>query len=227
MKRATLAAVLFCVLAVACSSKVGTKMSEPIKPGPLVYVALGDSTGAGVGATEGGYVLRLFKRLEVARPGSTLINLCVSGATTADVIYRQLDKGVAANPQLVTIGIGINDVGRNVSIDDFTTNYETILNAVRTRTSARIVVTNLPDISSAPRISQDIRDQYRQQIIDFNKRVAEISSKHGAVVFDVYSITSSELPGHPEYFSPDGFHPSDKGYELWAEKMWPVLAANF
>jgi hypothetical protein len=33
--------------------------------GPIVYVALGDSTGAGVGARNGGsYVARLFKRLE-------------------------------------------------------------------------------------------------------------------------------------------------------------------
>jgi lysophospholipase L1-like esterase len=29
---------------------------------------------------------------------------------------------------------------------------------------------------------------------------------------------------HPEYFSSDGFHPSDKGYELWATQMWPTVA---
>ena len=61
--------------------------------GPIVYVALGDSTGAGVGAREGGYVVRLFKHIEERRPGSKLSNLCVSGATTADVLRAQLERG--------------------------------------------------------------------------------------------------------------------------------------
>jgi acyl-CoA thioesterase-1 len=198
-------------------------MTAPIEPGPIVYVALGDSTGAGVGARDGGYVLRLFKRIEEQRPGSKLVNLCVSGATTTDVLRDQLEKSVTAKPNLVTLGIGINDVGHNMSIEEFSTNYDTILSTLRSRTSARIVVTNLPDISSAPRITEAIRRQYRQDIIDFNQRVSQISAKHGVVVFDIYSVTSAELPGHPEYFSADGFHPSDKGYELWAEKMWPTL----
>ena len=60
--------------------------------GPIVYVALGDSTGSGVGAREGGYVIRLFKRIEERRAGSKLTNLCVSGATTEDVLRGQLKQ---------------------------------------------------------------------------------------------------------------------------------------
>ena len=33
-------------------------------------------------------------------------------------------------------------------------------------------------------------------------------------VFDIYTITTQELALHPEYFSSDGFHPSDAGYEI-------------
>jgi len=36
-----------------------------------------------------------------------------------------------------------------------------------------------------------------------------------------------ELPAHPEYFSGDGFHPSDEGGELWAQQMWPAIANLF
>jgi lysophospholipase L1-like esterase len=52
----------------------------------------------------------------------------------------------------------------------------------------------------------------------------EIAKRHGVTVFDIYSITTRELPSHPEYFSRDGFHPSDAGYELWAVEMWPTVA---
>lgn len=195
-----------------------------MKTGPLVYVALGDSTGSGVGARDGGYVARLFNRLVELRPGSKLVNLCVSGSTTEGVLRGQLERGVAANPDVVTLGIGINDIGHRLTLDQFSKNYDEILSTLKEKTRAEIVVTNIPDISSAPVIPGSMRREYQQQIIDFNKKLEEIAARHGATIFDVYTITTQELPSHPQYFSRDGFHPSDEGYELWAEKMWPVLA---
>ncbi|HJU93824.1 MAG TPA: SGNH/GDSL hydrolase family protein [Pyrinomonadaceae bacterium] len=192
--------------------------------GPIVYVALGDSTGSGVGAREGGYVVRLFKRIEEQRPGSKLNNLCVSGATTEDVLRSQLERGVAMNPDLVTVGIGINDIGHGLTLDQFSKNYEQILSTLKEKTRARIVVTNLPDISTAPRIPGPVRREYQQQIIQFSRRLEEIAARHGVTVFDIYTITTQELASHPEYFSSDGFHPSDAGYEMWAQQMWPTIA---
>jgi lysophospholipase L1-like esterase len=192
--------------------------------GPIKYVALGDSTGAGIGAREGGYVARLFKRIVARRPGSDLTNVCVSGASTSDVLRNQLRRGLRENPNFVTLGIGINDIGHGLSVEQFTKNYEEILGALKKSTSATIVVTNIPDISSAPRIPEIIRPEYQRLIIQFNGRLEGIAARHGVIVFDVYTITRAELPAHPEFFSADGFHPSDEGYELWAEKMWPSVA---
>ena len=192
--------------------------------GPVVYLALGDSTGVGVGAREGGYVLRLFNRLVERRPGSKLTNKCVSGATTDDLVRGQLDSGVATNPDLVTVGIGINDIGHGLTIDQFARNYEKILSTLQEKTHAQIVVTNIPDISSGPRIPGPMRSAYQQQIIKFNERLEEITRHYGVTVFDMYAISKDELPSHPEYFSSDGFHPSDEGYEMWATQMWPTVA---
>jgi lysophospholipase L1-like esterase len=68
-----------------------------------------------------------------------------------------------------------------------------------------------------------MRAEYHQTIIDFNQKLQEIAGAHGVTVFDIYSITRQQLPAHPEYFSADGFHPSDAGYEMWAQQMWPTL----
>ena len=198
--------------------------STNVITGPIHYLALGDSTGAGVGAREGGYVARIFRRIAALRPESKLTNLCVSGATTSDVILDQLDRGVSANPNLVTLGIGINDIGHGVSLERFSQNYDQILSTLRSKTRATIVVTNIPEISTAPRIPQPMRSEYQQLIVRYNQKLQEVASRHGVTVFDVYTITHEQLPGHPEYFSADGFHPSDQGYELWAETMWPTVA---
>jgi acyl-CoA thioesterase-1 len=191
---------------------------------PIIYVALGDSTGAGVGAREGGYPARLFKRLLEHRPESRLTNLCVSGATTADVLRSQLQRGVAINPDLVTLGIGINDIGHGLTLEQFSRNYEEILSTLKEKTRAQIVVTNIPDVSSAPRIPNFLRSEYQRQIARYSQKLEEIANRHGATVFDVYTMTHDELARHPEYFSSDGFHPSDEGYAMWAQKMWPTLA---
>lgn len=192
--------------------------------GAVRYVALGDSTGAGVGARNGGYVARIFKNIEAVRSGSTLTNLCVSGATSEDVLNRQLERGVAEDPNLVTLGIGINDIGHGLELEEFAENYDAILKRLKEGTRATIVVSNLPDISSAPRIPPTLRSEYQQRIIEFNRKLEEIANRHGVVVFDVFGITHQQLAQHPEYFSADGFHPSDPGYELWAEQMWPTIA---
>lgn len=226
-RRPCLIVVTMAALLTACGreapERVATENSE-MKTGPIVYVALGDSTGAGVGAVEGGYVLRLFRRILQHRPGSQLVNLCVSGADTRDVLRDQLERGVGRNPQLVTLGIGINDIGHGVSIEQFARNYEEIVGALKEKTQAQIVVTNIPDISTAPQIPAWLRQQYHQEILKFNERLEEIANRHGLTVFDIYSITNRELASHPEYFSRDGFHPSDEGYELWAVEMWPTIA---
>ena len=195
-----------------------------MQTGPIVYVALGDSTGAGVGAVDGGYVARLFKRVLEQRPGSQLANLCVSGSDTADLLRDQLERGVQKNPDLVTLGIGINDIGHGISVEQFAENYDRILSTLKERTQAQIVVTNLPDISTAPMVPSSMRSQYHQQIVTFNQKLEEIANRHGVTVFDIHSITARELPSHPEYFSRDGFHPSDEGYEFWASEMWPTVA---
>ena len=199
--------------------------SSPIKPGPILYVALGDSTGVGQGARYGGYVDRLFRKLVVKRPGSRLINLCVSGSTTVDVIRDQLDVGVAAKPDLVTLGVGINDIGHGLSLQEFAKNYQAILERLKRETQAVVIVTNIPDISSGPRIPSSMRSQYQQEIIAFNQKLQDITNSLGAIVFDIYTTTHEQLPSHPEYFSADGFHPSDDGYELWGKEMWPTVEA--
>lgn len=211
------------MLFTGCNRKGGAE-ARPMTTGPVVYVALGDSTGYGIGAREGGYVKRLFDRINERRPTSTLQNLCVSGATTDDVVRGQLDRAVELNPDLVTVGIGINDIGHGLTLEQFSKNYETILSTLKEKTHAQIVVTNIPDVSSAPRIPDSMRSTYQQQIDQFCKRLVEIAERHGVTIFDIYTITKDELPSHPEYFSNDGFHPSDEGYELWATQMWPTVA---
>lgn len=190
----------------------------------VIYVALGDSTGVGVGAQRGGgYVARLFERLERVRPGSRVVNLCVSGAETADVLRDQSPRVERERATLVTLGIGINDLTRGVEVGRFARNYEEIVTRVRGATDATVVVTNVPDISTAPRVPEFMREGVSQRIALFNEEIKKIAARHDLRLVDAYGMSRELIPAHPEFFSADGFHPSEEGYEYWAKMMWGAV----
>jgi acyl-CoA thioesterase I len=188
-----------------------------------MYVALGDSTGVGVGARDGGYVVRLFKRIEHERPGSRLKNLCVSGATTEDVLRAQVGQVTSERPMLITLGIGINDLGRGLSAEKFAGNYEEIIRRLKAHSNAPIVIANIPDVSLAPVVPAYLKDEAHNRIVAFNEKIKEIAARQNLFVADAYAETREVIPTHPEFFSGDGFHPSDVGYEYWAKTMWPTV----
>ena len=197
------------------------------RPRPVVYLAVGDSTGVGVGAERGGYVERLFARVESARPGSRLVNLCASAAATADILKQLGDgaEGRATNvPEgratLVTVGVGANDLIRGVPAEQFARNFEEIVVRIKERTSAAILLMNIPDLSLAPAVPAYMRESARRHVNAFNERIDDVARRHDLSVVDLYG-RSREFAARPEFFSRDGIHPSDAGYEFWARLVWP------
>jgi acyl-CoA thioesterase-1 len=200
--------------------------SAPAASLPLSYIALGDSSGVGVGAREGGYVAHLYNELSALRPGSRLLNLCGSGATTARVLAQQVPRLPREGSSVVTLGVGVNDLHRRVSAELFAERLEAIVLAVRERTAAPLVVTNLPDISQAPIVPGYLRPLVAYQVRAYNEVIARIAARHRLTLVDAYTPSRRELPVHPEFFSDDGFHPSDAGYRFWAAVIWPELRSS-
>src|SRR5687767_15409 len=85
---------------------------------PLRFVVLGDSTAAGLGAgsPEFAYPTVLSERLGQDGYRVELTALGISGARAADVATDQVALAVAADPDLVFIGIGANDTTHLTSL---------------------------------------------------------------------------------------------------------------
>jgi lysophospholipase L1-like esterase len=190
---------------------------------PLVYVAVGDSTGIGLGARDGaGYVDRLFARIEEKRSGSTLINLSAAGATTADAVNKQIPQLVGTRATLVTICVGVNDLQRGREAKQFAEDYETLVAKVR-QPGRLIVVTNLPDVASAPVMRGMADESLRLRLGQFNQAIEDIARRHGVPLVDLNKLSREMTRSGTESFSSDGLHPSDLGYAHWAEAMWVVV----
>ena len=228
-----LAAVVV-VLVAACSLERHSQVRVLLDNchAPIHYVALGDSTVEGVGASRPdlNYVSRLHARLRAMYPNARMTNLGTGGATSADVTTWQLDRAIKLRPDLVTLSIGPNDITRGIPVARYEQNLDAILGRLRRETSALIVVNLLPDLAVTPRFASGSQtDIVSRQTVEFNEALARKGREHGVAVVNLYLPSQEEVPRQPMLLWRDGYHPSDAGYARWAELMWegiePRLAA--
>jgi acyl-CoA thioesterase-1 len=191
------------------------------------YVSLGDSTAVGVGARAGGYPEHLFQKLKQRGVEAGFLNLGESGAVASDVV-RQAERAATKRPHLVTLGVGANDSWRGTSATEYQGHLRRIRETLRA-TGASVVASGLVDFSHSPAAAFAQRTLglssggLAQHVRVLNDALSALAEPPWFTVVDLLAFSQSELPQHPEYFSPDGFHPSDAGYARWAELLWPAL----
>jgi acyl-CoA thioesterase-1 len=204
--------------------------STSVAHASTTYVAIGASDAVGVGAQDpirDGWVPTLARLLgEETR----LVNLGVSGALLEDGLRDQLPLAVEHDPDVVTVWLGVNDFNAFVPLNVYSSQLDALLGTLRSSTRAQVMVGNLPDLSRVTVYSNVLAflgldpAPVRREVQRWNAAIAQVSHRHGASVVDLYAGWS-ELAQHPEYVSPDGFHPSTAGYARLAQLFHESVTA--
>jgi acyl-CoA thioesterase I len=191
---------------------------------PLLYVALGDSTVYGLGASDSHatYVARLFHHIQLEYPSARLINRGTCAATAADVLAHQLPDTLVDHPSLVTLSIGPNDLRQGRAPQDFAQRVEVILERLFRETEAAVVLNALPDLGLCPRFQGPERSMVAALTRHYNHALRHIADGFGAELVD---LGIEDRPEHEQrrFFSEDGYHPSDVGYAAWAIALWEAV----
>jgi lysophospholipase L1-like esterase len=213
---------LFAV-AVSAASVVACSSAQPEPPERLVYLALGASDAAGVGAEPitRGYVFQIAEELDQRIDLVLLTNLAVPGANT-----EQLDQALElflesdVEPGLVTVWTGANDLIRGEDADDFEDELEEIFERLRDRTDGVIAAANLPDLTQLPRFRDDPDDQVTQERIEaFNEVIAAQAEAHDVLLVDLHAEAVEDDLVSDE----DGFHPNNEGHRQIADHFLAVI----
>lgn len=194
----------------------------------FVYVALGDSTveGTGASAKERAYPSVIFQALRLHYPKSEFYNLGKGYSKISDIINSQIDEAIKINPSLITISIGANDVANHTRLSDFEKNLEEILNRLKNETSAEIVINSIPDLTATKMFNrfQKVYGNYRIGL--FNSIIEKSAQKHQILFVDLYLQSKIFANSYPEMISSDGIHPSDAGYALWANTILSTIQSQ-
>ncbi|MFA6432721.1 MAG: GDSL-type esterase/lipase family protein [Candidatus Paceibacterota bacterium] len=177
---------------------LGTSQIKNLDSDGSTIVAFGDSLVQGVGASKGNDFVSLLSQ----RIGQPIINLGVSGDTTADALLR-LDDVFVQDPRIVIVLLGGNDFLRRIPMDETFANLDKIVNAIQAHESAILLLGVRGGL---------LFDSY-------DTRFDKFAGSHG--VGFVPNVLSGLL-GDQRYMS-DTIHPNNVGYVKVADKVEPVL----
>ncbi len=191
----------------------------------ITYVALGDSLTSGVGADkyEESYPYILATKMSEAGNTITSKNFSAPGAQTKDLIYSFLNPAIEANPDIVTILIGVNDVHNHIGTDQFKRNYKYIIEKILKETKAKIYLINIPSIGSDTIILPPLNYYFDSETDKYNDVIKELAVKYNLTYIDLNSPTKTLFKTDGTHYSVDSFHPSAYGYKLWANIIYDRL----
>jgi acyl-CoA thioesterase-1 len=217
-RRSLIAPLLLCVLTTGCAA--GATEEAALPP---VYVALGASDAVGVGATDPvseNWPAVVRKSLPT---DTQFVNLGISGATLGQVVTEELPPALDAQPTLVTLWSGVNDLRARVPLGTFTAQLDQVLAAFAAQPAPpTVVVLTIPDLRRLPAFAVVPGELLDRTVREWNAAIVAQALKHGAVVVDLHA-RDADLLEHPEFISGDGFHPSTAGYRRIAALVLAAL----
>jgi lysophospholipase L1-like esterase len=195
----------------------------------LKYLALGDSYTIGQSVQEGARFP--IQTVNMLAPQNITIAppryIATTGWTTANLINAINAENPAADYDIVTLLIGVNDQYQHMDTAGYRTRFTTLLNtsvALAANRSGRVFVLSIPDYSATPYVSQSDKARVSKEIDDFNAINKQITLAHNIAYIDI-TPASREAISDPELVANDGLHPSGKKYQKWAMLLAPVIKA--
>ncbi len=183
-------------------------------------VWLGDSTAAGIGASNSAGALP--SQVADGLAGPRVSVLAVSGSRVADVLDDQVPKVAGLEPDLILISVGANDTIHLTGRGAFRHTYEKVVRALPS--GVPVMLLGVPDMGAIPRFAQPLRAVSGWRGRNLDAEVRQVAAGTGAIYADIAGPTGPPFRRDPNrYFAADDFHPSDAGYGLWAEAVLKVL----
>lgn len=178
-----------------------------------LVLAFGDSLYAGYGLKRGESlpddVETLLRRRGV---NVRVVNAGVSGDTTSAGRRRlgfALDA-LARKPDLVMLGLGGNDVLRQIPVAETRANLVAMLDELRRR--------GIPVVLTGMRAPPNLGPDYATR---FDAMFPELAKTYDAVI-DPFVLAG--VLGNRQLMLPDGIHPNAKGIDVMAARIAPLVA---
>ena len=158
------------------------------------------------------------------------INFGISGNRTSELFDRLYNDGIAFQPDVISILIGINDIWHRHNVNRIATtdaqielNYRCILERLKRETNAKIVMLS-PYVLDA--VDKDYIREDLKTVLPIVRKLAE-EFADVFIPLDKHFEEALKTQPEPLYYSADGVHPNDNGRmfigKIYAEAIKPLI----
>lgn len=152
------------------------------------------------------------------------VNLGISGNRTEDLLQRMQSDFIEIQPDIVSIMIGINDVwhhyafsGIYTSNEAFEQNYTTLLEEIKQKTNAKIMIIQ-PFLIDVPD-----KQQLKDELAEKQEIVKALADKYADVYLPMHEIFLADEAEDKTVYAADGVHPTEDGACLIAQNYLEAI----
>lgn len=142
------------------------------------------------------------------------VNLGISGNRTEHLVERLEADFMEIQPDIVSILIGVNDVWHHYAFEyvettdeQFEKNYRTVLDAIKSRTNARILMIQPFLLETVDPAKQVLCEELARKKAIVKRLADEYADAYLPLDEVLHSMTEEE----PAYYAADGVHPTPDG----------------
>jgi lysophospholipase L1-like esterase len=191
--------------------------------GTLALAVLGESPVAGVGVSDHRDGLSCKLAQDLATRFACEVSWQAIGLTGATLsrIRRRLVEQVHGTPDVAVIICGVNDSLLFTSASSFVAEVQRTYRALRARGVGHIVFSSVPPVGDFPALPR-----LMARVIGMRAALLDAQLRDALSALDHASYAPMGALQAAENMASDGFHPSDRGYALWATRLAAHLTST-
>ncbi len=190
----------------------------------LSFLALGDSYTIGQGVDPNdSWPFQLKTAFNSSKNKIEELTIIARTGWTTSNLLNAIEEQAPTNHDLVSLLIGVNNQYQRGSFSKFQAEFNTLLNIATNLAgnNKRVIVISIPDYGVTP-FGSNNSEIIAQELNNYNAYIKQRCIATETVFIDVTSI-SRELGASENALADDKLHPSGFQYNLWVEKMLPVV----
>ena len=148
----------------------------------------------------------------------TFLNRGVSGNTVADLAKRWDKDTLALKPDILSILIGVNDLNRNVPIDQYEQGYDQLLkDTIKALPNVRLVICEPFGLPVGGKKAN--WGEYRSNLAKYQAIAAKLADRYHVPFVRFQKVFDDACQRAPaDYWIWDGVHPTYNGHQLMADE---------
>lgn len=140
-----------------------------------------------------------------------------SGDSSFDLL-RRLFVMPKRSVEVMVICIGVNDVTKNTTTEQWQQNLREIIAISQRKFGARFIIfSSLPPMKDMPALPAPLNQLLGNKARQLDKKLKQICDNTNGVYYVAPTLTDTK--NLSAMFASDGFHPSPSAYQLWASQL--------